>query len=53
MYSNFGPRVIYAPGSDIYSAWFTGDTDYKSMTGTSMAAPQVRQAFSYRRQTAR
>ena len=32
---------VWAPGSDILSSWFTGDTASASATGTSMASPQV------------
>lgn len=40
-FSNIGPESvdIAAPGSDIYSTYY--NSDYKSMSGTSMAAPQV------------
>ncbi len=41
-YSNFGPMVdIWAPGTNITSAWFTGDSDTYVANGTSMAAPFV------------
>jgi subtilisin family serine protease len=40
-YSNFGNDVIYAPGSNVYSAAHTGDNLYKRLSGTSMAAPLV------------
>jgi len=41
-YSNYGPCVsIYAPGTDIQSAWASGDRDYYVMSGTSMASPHV------------
>ncbi|KJQ54441.1 Extracellular serine proteinase precursor [Microbacterium sp. SA39] len=32
---------VWAPGSEIISSWFTGDTEARSATGTSMAAPHV------------
>jgi Subtilase family/Peptidase inhibitor I9 len=41
-FSNYGACVdLYAPGSEIPSAWFTGDEDYMPLNGTSMAAPHV------------
>ena len=41
-YSNYGSCVdIYAPGSGITSAWYSGDTMYASLSGTSMATPHA------------
>jgi len=41
-FSNFGPcNDIYAPGVSIFGAWKDGDTDTKSISGTSMATPMV------------
>ncbi|MFH8610506.1 S8 family peptidase [Streptomyces sp. NPDC018029] len=41
-FSNYGSVVdIYAPGSDITSAWNTGDDATKTISGTSMATPHV------------
>ncbi len=41
-FSNWGSCVdLLAPGTQIQSAWFTGDRDSKSLQGTSMAAPHV------------
>jgi subtilisin family serine protease len=41
-FSNFGKSVdIYAPGSEITSAWNTGDDATNTISGTSMATPHV------------
>ncbi|WP_344138472.1 S8 family peptidase [Luedemannella flava] len=41
-YSNFGSCVtIFAPGTNIYSAWNRSDQAYSRSNGTSMAAPHV------------
>jgi subtilisin family serine protease len=41
-YSNFGSCVdLYAPGSNVYSAWNTDDTSMGYASGTSMASPHV------------
>lgn len=41
-FSNYGECVdIFAPGTEIMSAWFTSDTATQELQGTSMAAPHV------------
>jgi len=41
-FSNYGTCVdIFAPGRNINSAWWNNDSDYRSISGTSMASPHV------------
>ncbi len=41
-YSNFGACLdIFAPGTSITSAWYTGNSATNSISGTSMASPHV------------
>jgi subtilisin family serine protease len=41
-FSNWGKcTTIFAPGEAVTSAWYTGPTDYKTISGTSMATPHV------------
>jgi aqualysin 1 len=40
--SNYGTCLdIFAPGTSIISAWYTGDTATNTISGTSMASPHV------------
>ncbi|XXG94205.1 hypothetical protein Hte_000458 [Hypoxylon texense] len=46
--SNWGSCVdIHAPGVDIPSAWNTGDSDYKTMGGTTTASPHITGLVTY------
>ncbi|MFC7481425.1 S8 family peptidase [Luedemannella flava] len=41
-YSDYGQCLnIFAPGTNIYSAWPASDSSYETMSGTSMATPHV------------
>ncbi len=41
-FSNYGTCVdILAPGVSVTSAWYTGDTDTRTISGTAMATPHV------------
>jgi subtilisin family serine protease len=41
-YSNYGKCLdLFAPGSSITSAWYTGDSATNTISGTSMASPHV------------
>jgi subtilisin family serine protease len=42
IYSNWGEcSDLYAPGTDVTSAWFNGNTATATISGTSMASPHV------------
>jgi subtilisin family serine protease len=46
-YSNYGSCVdIFAPGTNITSAWDSGDTATNTISGTSMATPHVTGAIA-------
>ena len=41
-FSNYGSCIdLYAPGSNVYSAWNTDDGAYGTASGTSMSSPHV------------
>ncbi len=42
-YSNYGAKTVHlmAPGSEVYSSWYSGNAQYATASGTSMAAPFV------------
>ncbi len=47
-FSNYGQQNVdlFAPGSNIYSTWYTSNTAYTPLSGTSMATPQVTGALA-------
>ncbi len=42
-FSNYGANTVHlgAPGEDIFSCWNGSDSDYRYLSGTSMATPHV------------
>ncbi|KAF3929085.1 Oryzin [Dactylellina cionopaga] len=47
-FSNWGTLIdVFAPGVNVLSSWGTGDTETKTISGTSMACPHVAGLAAY------
>jgi subtilisin family serine protease len=50
-FTSIGPCVdVFAPGTNIYSAWYTANDAYATLSGTSMSTPHAAGAAALWRQ---